>query len=156
MKTAYMINPKYWLVMLILLPAPFFSFSYGLAEVEDKKTQLKSVGEQYFKNTRKGDMWTKSRSKIFATSSEVKNYLKSLNEAQFNDWRLPTKQELYDLLMIFDFKNNGDIKIRIEGKYWLANYAGQMSVGTWDIGDGCGPERTFSQGKKGVVRAIRP
>lgn len=156
MKTVFMIGPKAWLMMMILLPAAFFTFSFGLAEAEDRRPQLKSVGEHYFENTRKGDMWTKSRGKIFAASSEVKNYLKSLNEGQFNDWRLPTKQELYDLFMIFDFKNNGDIKVRIEGKYWLVNNADQMSVGAWDIGDGCGPERTFSQEKKGFVRAIRP
>ncbi len=156
MKTAFMMDQKNWLMMLILFPAAFFTFSCGLAEAEDRKPQLKSVGEQYFENTRKGDMWTKSRSKRFAASSEVKNYFKSLNEGQFSDWRLPTKQELYDLFMIFDAKNNGDIKVRIEGKYWLANNAGQMSVGAWTIGDGCGPERTFSQEKKGFVRAIRP
>ncbi len=156
MKIAFMIDPKKWIMILMLFLAVFFTFPFGLAEAGDRKPQLKSVGEQYFENTRKGDMWIKSRSKRFAASSEVKNYLKSLNEGQFNDWRLPTKHELYDLFMIFDFKNNGGIKVRIEGKYWLVNSAGQMSVGAWDIGDGCGPERTFSQGKKGYVRAIRP
>lgn len=156
MKTVFMIDSKHWLMILILLSTTFFTFSFGLAEAGEKKAQLKSVGEHYLENKRTGEMWTKSRGKKFADPSEVKNYLKSLNEGQFNDWRLPTKQELYDLFMIFDFKKNGDIKIRIEGKYWLANNDGQMSAGAWDIGDGCDPERTYSREKKGFVRAIRP
>lgn len=117
---------------------------------------LVSVSEEYFQNTRNGAIWTTTRSKRLATTREAQAYLNLLNKGSFDDWRLPSKQELFDLFSIFDLKNNGEVKIRIEGKYWLADGDGQISVGTWEIGEGCGPERRFFSGGKGYVRAIRP
>lgn len=107
--------------------------------------------------TSKNRMWLADRSKKLQSVKEVENYLLTINQGSYNDWRLPTKQELYDLFNIFDLGQNGDVKIRLEGYYWLADDKNDSKyVGGWQIGDGCGPSRTFYKGKIGYVRAVRP
>lgn len=102
-------------------------------------------------------MWQSNRSKKMESTKDVENYLQSLNQGTYNDWRLPTKQELYDFFTIFDFKKNGAVQIRLEGYYWLDDKKNSsVYVGGWQIGDGCGPSRSFHKGKKGYVRAVRP
>ncbi len=145
-----------WFLIWIMSVMVYCCVSLGLAQGVDRMPVLRSVGDQYFENRGEGVMWTKMRSKRFQTPSDVQDYLDNLNTGRFNDWRLPTKQELYDLLAIFDLKKNGEVKVRIEGKYWLVNNKGETSVGAWEIGDGCGPERRFFSGDNGYVRAIRP
>ncbi|MFW2364978.1 MAG: DUF1566 domain-containing protein [Desulforhopalus sp.] len=107
--------------------------------------------------TANNKMWQRDRSKKIESPNDVENYLQSLNQGSYNDWRLPTKQELYDFFTIFDFKKNGSVKIRLEGYYWLADDRNSsVYVGGWQVGDGCGPSRSFHKGKKGYVRAVRP
>lgn len=102
-------------------------------------------------------MWQANRSKKTHKAEDAESYLQKLNQGTYNDWRLPTKQELYDLFSIFDLKLNGDIKIRLEGNYWLSDDKNNLKyVGGWQIGDGCGPSRSFYKGKEGYVRAVRP
>lgn len=134
----------------------FLCCSNGLVMADSRESLLSFSGELYFENSRTAQMWTRIKSKKFNDIGDVHKYLLQLNEGDFNDWRLPTKQELYDLFTIFDLKNNGAVKISIEGKYWLMDEGGAMTVGVWEIGDGCGPERNFSAGEKGYVMAIRP
>lgn len=148
MTSTFVIVPLMWIL--------FICFSPQSACAESSSSLLVSVSDDYFKNTKNGAMWTKARSKRFEQASEAQAYLDMQNSGEFDDWRIPTKQELFDMLSVFDLKNNGEVKVRIEGRYWLADSKGQMSVGTWEIGDGCGPERRFFSGGKGYVRAIRP
>ena len=117
---------------------------------------LENHGDGTFQELGTSRMWQIERSKKMKFSVEVRQYLDTLNKGTYSDWRLPTKQELYQLNTIFDFKKNGAVKFQFEGKYWLADQKGAVSVGAWEIGDQCGPERTFYHGKKGYVRAIRP
>lgn len=145
-----------WFVILPMFAVLLFCMSSGTAKSGDRASFLMSVGDEYFQNSKNGSMWTNVRSKRIKEFSNVQQYLSDLNDGQFNDWRLPTKQELYDLFQIFDLKNNGDIEIQVEGKYWLASDKGELSVGTWEIGGGCGPERGFFSGGKGHIRAVRP
>lgn len=114
------------------------------------------IGTSYFLDNRKQTMWTKTKSKKIASAEEARQYLARINQGEYSDWRLPTKQELYDLFMVFDLKKNGEVRVRVEGKYWLKNGKGETVVGTWEIGDGCGPERAYYSGSEGYVRAVRP
>lgn len=119
--------------------------------------QLEYLGEDIFIETGSKIMWQAKRSHRFKEQEDVQEYLQALNSTgDFSDWRLPRKQELYTLHTIFDLKNNGPVKTRIEGKYWYADDTGTPQVGSWEIGDQCGPTRTFYSGKAGVVRAVRP
>lgn len=139
----------------ILVSYPYFN-DPATVIAEDRASKLSPLGKFYFKHNWKDTMWTRERSKILDTASDVSGYLSELNNGEFNDWRLPTKKELHDLFMIFDLKYNGEVKIRIEGRYWLVNDDGKVTVGSWEIGDGCGPDRIFYTGKNGHVMAIRP
>lgn len=103
-----------------------------------------------------GRMWQMDRSKRLRTTTEVDACLATLNRGKYNDWRLPTRQELFELFGIFDLKENGEVKFQLEGGYWLVNQNGEIEVGAWEIGDQCGPSRTYFTKKVGYVRAVRP
>ena len=119
--------------------------------------QLEYLREDIFIETGSNTMWQAKRSPRFREQEDVLEYLQVLNSTgEHSDWRLPRKQELYHLHAIFDLKNNGTVKTRMEGKYWYADDTGTPRVGSWEIGDQCGPTRTFYSGKAGFVRAVRP
>lgn len=101
-------------------------------------------------------MWQLERSKRLRTTQEVDTYLAALNRGTYKDWRLPTRQEIFELFGFFDLKENGEVKLRLEGGYWLVNRNGEIEVGAWEIGDQCGPSRTYFTKKAGYVRAVRP
>lgn len=138
-----------------LLTTLFFCLSYRVA-AENREMDLSFSGDLYFKNHKNGKLWMIAKSEKFHLADSARQYLKKLNEGEYNDWRFPTQQELYDLFVIFDLMKNGEVKIHIEGAYWLMSDNGKLNVGAWEIGDGCGPERTFFSLKKGVVMAVRP
>lgn len=136
-----------FLVILLLL-APY------TPQAADHK--LKIAGEGVFQEGSSGRMWLMERSKRLKTSEEVDDYLDTLNQGTFKDWRLPTRQELYELFCIFDLKESGEVKIRLEGAYWLKGVKEQPEAGAWEIGDQCGPSRKYYPKKAGSVRAVRP
>lgn len=138
---------------LALLAMLFLVMPYSL---EAADPSLKLAEDGVFQEGRSGRMWLMERSKRLKTSEEVAEYLNTLNQGKFSDWRLPTRQELYDLFCIFDLKESGEVKIRLEGAYWLKGETEQPEVGAWEIGDDCGPTRKYFQKKAGYVRAVRP
>lgn len=115
---------------------------------------LNQISEDIFQNSRNDQMWQMRKSKRLKTASSAEQYLNQLNQGEYQDWRLPTKQELYTLFSYFDLKLYGNVRIQLEGNYWIENKG--IQVGTWGIGDQCGPSRTFYTQKAGYVRAIRP
>lgn len=115
---------------------------------------LAPVSEDAFRDVRNNQMWQIHKSKKLRSVDAVQNYLAELNRGKYHDWRLPTKQELYDLFSYFDLKLHGDVRIQLEGNYWLDNDG--IVAGAWEIGDQCGPSRSFYSKKSGYVRAIRP
>ncbi len=140
--------------LLTTVAIALFMFFSGPAIAQSES--LTSVSEEVFQEKNNQKYWQIQRSKRIKSSEGVQLYLKTINQGEYSDWRLPTKQELSELFSIFDLKENGQIKIRLEGKYWLAENKQQPYVGTWEIGDQCGPTRSFSTDKAGYVRAIRP
>ncbi|MFW2365698.1 MAG: hypothetical protein ACN4GW_04735 [Desulforhopalus sp.] len=140
----------------VLLLTAAFSTPLFLPPLVLADEALERVSQEYFHEKNSGRMWTVDRSKKFKSPEQAEKYLKTLNNGTHNDWRLPTKEELADLFAIFDLKRGSGIKIRLEGKYWLSAGDNKKVVGTWEIGDQCGPSRTFYRGKTGYVRAVRP
>lgn len=130
----------------------FFMALPGLAG----QAALIQLSDTTFQETSGERIWHLNRSKRFKTEGDATRYLNALNQGEFNDWRLPTKDELYKLFSIFDLKRNGSVKTRLEGTYWLTDKRGKMYAGAWEIGDQCGPSRTFYMYKNGYVRAVRP
>lgn len=101
-----------------------------------RAAELKLVDQGLFQEQKSGRMWQLERSRRFRTMEEVDTFLLGLNSGEYNDWRLPTKQELYELFVIFDFKENGEVEARMEGNYWYVGEYGQPLVGSWEEGDG--------------------
>jgi len=137
----------------LLFVACWFISPISVVVAAPKLAQFSSA---VFVETDSKRMWVSERSHRFKHSKDVLNYLHELNSGEFSDWRLPDKQELYELFSVFDLKKNGTVKTRLEGYYWLADEDGKPFVGSWEIGDQCGPSRTFYNGSSGYVRAIRP
>ncbi|BHH83805.1 Lcl domain-containing protein [Desulforhopalus sp. 52FAK] len=131
----------------------FSSFFQGNCRAEESLVQ---ISDSLFQEKNLGRVWQVQRSKKIKTTQDAIAYINQLNQGEFNNWRLPTKHELKNLFNIFDFKDNGNVMIRLEGSYWLAENHGAPYVGTFEIGDQCGPSRTFYNGKTGYVRAVRP
>ncbi len=147
------LNTKIFLVNIVIITALILiCSSTGLSQT----VSFKLFSEEIIQDTARQHFWQVKRSKILKNTEEVNAYLATLNQAEYNDWRLPTEQELFQLFSTFDLKLNGNIKIRLEGNYWLLSNINQPYVGTWEIGDQCGPSRTFYKGQSGYVRAIRP
>lgn len=117
----------------------------GEFEVLDEETFTESGTER---------VWKLFRSRRIKSLEQVDNYLSSINNSAHSYWRLPTRDELFRLFSKFDLKKNGDVLVPIEGNYWHTDDKGMISVGAWEIGDQCGPERLFYPGKSGYVWAV--
>lgn len=117
--------------------------------------RLVAQGNGVCLDTRTGKMWQVGKSKTIKSLAGAKEYASSLKDGGYNDWRLPTVTELYDLYMIFDLHNNGDCELQVEGTYWSDEADLEGRVGTWELDDNCDPERQYIPKKKGQVRAIR-
>ncbi|MGV7235478.1 MAG: hypothetical protein ACQ9ET_04395 [Nitrosomonadaceae bacterium] len=65
---------------------------------------LVRVNGEIIQETGSDSMWQFNRSKRIRTREEVEQYFHILNSGQYNDWRLPTKSELYRFIEIFDWK----------------------------------------------------
>lgn len=108
--------------------------------------------EETFIVKNSGLIWQYQRSEKIHNFMNMTNYI-STSKPQ--GWRLPTKQELYDLVEIFDLHQNGSVKIDYEGSYWLTDDSGNPVTGAWEIGDQCGPSRNYYPYKRGYIRLVR-
>jgi hypothetical protein len=93
------------------------------------------LGGEIIQEPENGRMWQMNRSKKMRSSTEVQEYLSKLNKGEYNDWRLPTKYELYDFFLLFALKENQGLDIKLEMSYWLVGNNGKMIVGSWEPGD---------------------
>ena len=99
--------------------------------------ELKMVDENVFQEQKSGRMWQLEQSRRLSSPEQVEEYLQEVNSSGgYTDWRLPTKQELYELLVFFDLKDNGDVAAPKKGNYWYAGDSGEPEVGAWEQGEG--------------------
>lgn len=119
-------------------------------------TWLEPLDDATIRDSRNGSIWQLDRSNWLKSEQEVKIYLDTLNTGKYNDWRLPTKSEMYSFVNIFDWEKNGEVNIKIDGNHWIIDDANQVAAVEWELEDMCGPERRFYNKKSGYVRAIRP
>ena len=75
-------------------------------------------------------MWQVGTSRKIESLADAKNYTANLKAGGYDDWRLPTVSELYDLYIIFDLHQNGDCQLKVEGTYWSDEPDLQGRVGT--------------------------
>ncbi|MCF6187453.1 MAG: DUF1566 domain-containing protein [Desulfobulbaceae bacterium] len=141
----------------ICLLAVFMSgcASYSGEDGSPVGSRMIPLGNGVCKDLRSGKMWQVGASRTIKSLEEAKEYTASLKVGGYDDWRLPTVTELFDLYMIFDLKQNGDCNLKVEGIYWSDEPDLQGRVGTWELDDNCDPERQYIPKTKGRVRAVR-
>jgi len=135
----------FWALIVAVMPEQ--------SAVADDRLQM--TGADVFVDQQAGLMWQLGRSKRVKDLDDAITILSDLNGGEFSNWRFPSKVELFELFQTFDLKNNGAVETNLEGNYWLVDDDGSMKAGSWEIGDGCGPSRTFYMKRGGYVRAVR-
>ena len=125
--------------------------------VTPTKVVLKDLGNGVCHQLPAGLMWQINKSKMISTQEEADEYVKRLQLAGFDDWRLPTHDECFLLSELLLMKK-GDCPIKKSTKgYWVSN-GKKGESGFWDDYLYCGgpPEFQWVTSKKGYVRAVRP
>lgn len=103
-------------------------------------------------------MWQFRKEGPFSSLEEADRYVAELNLNGFDDWRLPTKSELFDIFYIHYWRNDGNCVMNHKGEFWAVSRDQESSLGHWEDDLLCGPEFNFVDSIKddGFVRAIRP
>ncbi len=114
------------------------------------------LGNGICQDTKSGLMWAKERTRTIRSMDDAQRAATELELAGYDDWRLPTIYELYDIHYAYDLKLGEACAIELEGNYWSDEKDGEGMVGAWEIGAGCGPEREYFGKNTGYVRAVRP
>ncbi|MEK6202086.1 MAG: DUF1566 domain-containing protein [Desulfobulbaceae bacterium] len=102
-----------------------------------------------------GLMWQVERSETFSSGQDASDYTRNLTLGNHDDWRLPSKEEAYELYQLFEMNLRGDCPIKLKGSYWTTN--GEIRTGEWEAYPICGgSELKYLKSKSGRVRAVRP
>jgi len=122
------------------------------------KARLESLGNGVCRDRVTGLMWQQGRSGKFASLAEAVGYAQGLVLGGYDDWRLPTNDELYTLHDLLAAKLAGDCVIDEKGRgYWSAVSESRGEVGFWETYPMCGGvDYVFRKLRSGVVRAVRP
>lgn len=133
-----------------------FCFLLLLNNANARSVQLVDVGNGIYKDTKTGLMWEVKKSHRFSSMEEVDNYLKGLKLGGFNDWRLPTKHERWELLHVFLLDRNGKCKLkRLNSPYWTTKTEKGTLPIRLEIDCYCRDDEIISYASSGYVRAVR-
>jgi len=92
----------------------------------------------------------------FGNWLQASQYADNLVAEGFEDWRLPTYDELYILRRIMDRSDSGDCRIELTGSLWTGNTKKEARAGFWDSEPLCGgPSYYFVKSPRGSVIAVR-
>jgi hypothetical protein len=102
-------------------------------------------------------MWQYGKShKPFKTEEAARNYVKGLRLGGFDDWRLPTLSERWDLVQVYMYKNNGNINFpKPKSKYWTTETEKGVAPIKLDFSCLCMANQEVEYRSKGYVRAVR-
>lgn len=143
-----LVKPQQGIVLFLLLLFLIVPVSLAMAQ----KQLLSELSENTVLVINSGLIWQQKRSGKIQRFMAMKSYV---TDGKAEGWRLPTKQELYELIEIFDLHQNGTIKMDLEGSYWLIDDGGNPVTGAWESGDQCGPSRTYYPHRRGYIRLVR-
>ena len=128
----------------------------GCAVQKAASPRFVDLGNGVCQDTKRGTMWQKERTKSFPSIEEARRYAADLKLGGYDDWRLPTIYELYDLNFLKDIHVASSCDMELQGNFWSDEKDGEGMVGAWEISDQCDPSRRYAKSRKGYVRAIRP
>ena len=126
--------------------------------VNDSAGVLLDEGKGVCLDATTGKMWQVKRGGRFSSLEEANQYAANLQLADYDDWRLPSQDELFTLHYIYFWKKNGDCSMNRRGEYWTATAEAEPYPGHWETEVLCSPVHKYvnSVRKKGYVRAVRP
>ena len=104
-------------------------------------------------------MWQFVKQGPFSSPQEAERYAAELRLGAYDDWRLPTKAELFDLFYSHYWNNDDSCVMNHKGEFWITSQNQEpASLGHWEDDLLCGPEFKFVEAIKqdGFVRAVRP
>jgi len=130
------------------------SGSYG----QEDSGLLRAQGNQICQEVQSGKMWQVEKKRGVATAREAEIHVAGLKLGGYDDWRLPTKAELFELAKIFFWHKNNDCNMNMRGDFWIVDDKRQPTSGHWEIDFACGPVYRYIEAghSRGNVRAIRP
>lgn len=117
--------------------------------------RLLDLGNGMCQDVQTGQVWQQARSKRLHSIGEAQDYVNNVSLGGYDDWRLPTVAELYDLNLFFDIHENGNCEINTKGNYWSDEPDAEGRVGSWEMDENCDPERQYIPKQAGRVRVIR-
>lgn len=128
------------------------------SQVEQKYGLFLVKGTMICQEAQSSKMWQFGKAGPFSSMEEAEWHVKGLKLGSYDDWRLPTKSELFNLFYIHYWKNNGDCDMNRKGDFWAVSEGRAPSPGHWEDYFLCGPEYKFVKSIKGYgyVRAICP
>jgi hypothetical protein len=123
-----------------------------------KDESLQAKGELICQDVKSGKMWQVEKKGVFSSPQEAEAYAADLILGGYDDWRLPTKAEMFNLFHVFVWKQNTYCVMNRSGEFWTVSENGKSSPGHWELNYSCGPEYKYVESikTKGYVRAVRP
>lgn len=149
-----------WIVLVLFLAASLLGGCAGHSGQQKEFSSLSNArlvaqGNGVCMDTGSGKMWQVGRSKSLTSLESAIEYTSALKDGGYDDWRLPSVTELYELYLIFDLHENGTCELDAEGTYWSDEPDLEGRVGSWELDDNCDAERRYIPKQRGRVRAIR-
>lgn len=117
--------------------------------------RLQETTQGFCQEVNSGKMWQVETSRRVRSLVEAQAYVDELNLGGYNDWRLPTVGELFELTMMSDLHETGRCQIQVKGNFWSGDKDLEGRAGAWELDDNCDPERQYVPKQVGVVRAVR-
>lgn len=131
----------------------------GTGSNDDRKIKLLLINEEMVcREVVTNKMWQFTKEGPFPSLEIAKRYAAELELGGYDDWRLPTKAELFDLFYLHYWKSDGNCVMNHKGEFWAISGNQESSLGHWEDDLLCGPEFKFVDSHKedGFVRAVRP
>ncbi|VAW41905.1 hypothetical protein MNBD_DELTA03-723 [hydrothermal vent metagenome] len=132
-------------------------FLTGAQSVPASGTRLENLGNGTCQDRVTGRMWqiTPSRQR-FSSKEKARKYVKSLTTGGHHDWRLPTEDELTDLLGLIAIQGNDDCKFpRLDKVFWLVDSHRKTIPARLEMGCFCRGDFDLVQRHRGQVRGVR-
>lgn len=118
--------------------------------------RLVDFGHGICLDTVNGLMWQVKKSELLSSWQQAQQYTDNLSSAGFEDWRLPTYDELFILYKIFAQKKNGNCLLKLNGSVWTGKIEKNGRAGFWDSEPLCGgPSYFFIKRSRGSAIAVR-
>ena len=102
--------------------------SEGLAR---ERVVLEDMGNGVCRQFPSGLMWQMKKSRKISTWEEANAYVNTLQLGGFDDWRLPTPEEILDLAELLDIKK-GACSIKIKRGLWVNGDKSKGNIGHWE------------------------